>query len=83
MTDRTYVPFYSSYLQLTLSFLRNELAFDSLEDTRKFLADHSADIFKDPRHPDSQKVLESKPAYPKLLQAYEEKYRKVQIKGAI
>ena len=75
--------FYPSYLQLTLSFLRNELAFDSLEDTRKFLADHSADIFKDPRHPDSQKVVESKPAYPKLLQAYEEKYRKVQIKGAI
>ena len=70
-------------MQLSLPFLTKELAFDSLEDTRKFLADHSADTFRDHRHPDSQKVFECKPAHPKLLQAYEEKYRKVQIKGAI
>jgi hypothetical protein len=71
------------YLTIPLPYLQNVLAFDSLDATRAFLVDHSAAFFINPRAPDSQKVLECKPAIPQLSQAFEEKYRKVLIKGAI
>jgi len=44
---------------------------------------HSAAFFVDPTLPDEQKTLDCKPAAPKLAQVFEEKYRKVLIKGAI
>ncbi|KAG2011387.1 hypothetical protein CC2G_011513 [Coprinopsis cinerea AmutBmut pab1-1] len=72
-----------AYLKVPLTFLQNELAFESLEETVKFLQSHSAACFVDPRHPDSQKIVECRPAHAKLVQVYEEKYRKVAIKGAI
>ncbi|RXW20656.1 hypothetical protein EST38_g5192 [Candolleomyces aberdarensis] len=72
-----------AYLKVPLSFIVKELAFDTLEEARLFLANHSADTFTDQRHPDSQKILDSKQANPKLQQALEEKYRKVMIRGAI
>lgn len=73
----------SSYMKITLEFIQNELAFDTLEEARVFLNSHGADVFSNAMVPDSQKVLECRPAHPKLLQTYEEKYRKIIIKGAI
>lgn len=72
-----------SYLQVSLNFLAKELAFESLEETLQFLVEHSADIFTNKLAPDTQKTLECRQAHSKLLQAFEEKYRKVMIKGAI
>lgn len=73
-----------AYSQLSLPFITKLLAFDdNFEETRRFLADHGADTFKDQRHPDSQKVLDCKAAHAKVLQVFETKYRKVLIKGAI
>jgi len=72
-----------AYLTIPLSYLQNALAFDSLDAARAFLVDHSAAFFTNPRAPDSQKMLECKPAIPQLSQAFEEKYRKIMIKGAI
>jgi hypothetical protein len=59
------------------------LAFESLDAARVFLVNHSAAFFTDPRAPDSEKILDCKPAMPQLSQAFEERYRKVLIKGAI
>jgi hypothetical protein len=73
----------SRYKTIPLSFIHNVLAFDTLDAARVFLVDHSAAFFTNPREPDGQKVLDCKPAYPQLAQAFEEKYRKVLIKGAI
>ncbi|KAF5309282.1 hypothetical protein D9611_014670 [Ephemerocybe angulata] len=72
-----------AYKEVPLTFITKELAFETLEDARLFLADHGADTFKDPRHPDSQKVLECKSAHAKIAEVFEEKYRRVLIKGAI
>ncbi|KAJ7090598.1 SAC3/GANP/Nin1/mts3/eIF-3 p25 family-domain-containing protein [Mycena crocata] len=72
-----------AYKSIPLSFIHQELAFDSLEQAREFLADHSAAYFTDPNHPDGQKMLDCKPAGPQLTQAFDRKYRKVLIKGAI
>lgn len=72
-----------AYRQISLSFVQNELAFESLEDARGFLSDHSAALFTDPMVPDSKKMVECKMAQSKLAPVYEEKYRKVMIKGAI
>jgi hypothetical protein len=44
---------------------------------------HSAAFFEDPNRPDEQKILNCKAAAPSLAQIFEEKYRKVLIKGAI
>jgi len=68
---------------IPLSFIHNVLAFDSLDATRVFLVDHSAAFFTNAHEPDAKKVLECKSASPQLSQAFEEKYRKVLIKGAI
>jgi hypothetical protein len=71
------------YLTLPLSFIQQELAFDSVTLAREFLMSHSSALFTNPDNPDSEKVLDCKPTFPQLTQAYEEKYRKVLIKGAI
>ncbi|KAJ7636051.1 SAC3/GANP/Nin1/mts3/eIF-3 p25 family-domain-containing protein [Mycena polygramma] len=72
-----------AYKTIPLAFIHQELAFESLEQAREFLADHSAAYFTNPGSPDDQKTLDCKPAGTQLNQAFETKYRKVLIKGAI
>jgi len=72
-----------SYRTISLAFLQRTLAFDSLEDTNTFLVTHSAAVFTNPSSPDIDKIVECKIANQKLAQVFEEKYRKVLIKGAI
>lgn len=68
---------------MPLSFIQNELAFESLAAAREFLVEHRVGFFQNPNSPDADAVLDCKPASPQLAQIYEEKYRKVQIKGAV
>lgn len=70
-------------MRIPLTFIQNELAFDSLDMAREFLETHRAAYFSNPNSPDSEKTLECKPVVPQLAQAFEEKYRKIQIKGAV
>jgi len=72
-----------AYKSISLSFIQNELAFDNLTAARDFLVGHSAAFFVNPNSPDNQKTLDCKPAAHQLTQAFEEKYRKILIKGAI
>ncbi|EJF64140.1 hypothetical protein DICSQDRAFT_54014 [Dichomitus squalens LYAD-421 SS1] len=72
-----------AYRSLQLSFIQNELAFDTLAAAREFLAEHRAAFFQNPNSPDPEKVLDCKPAGSPLASVFEEKYRKVQIKGAV
>ncbi|KAF8899596.1 SAC3/GANP/Nin1/mts3/eIF-3 p25 family-domain-containing protein [Gymnopilus junonius] len=71
------------YKTISLSYLSQTLAFESLEDARTFLADHQVTTFTNPNSPDMEKVIDCKPAYPTLQRIFEEKYRKVAIRGAI
>jgi SAC3 family protein LENG8/THP3 len=73
----------SRYLKLPLSFIKEELAFEHFGEARDFLMNHSSAFFSNPNSPDSEKTLECKPAAAQLAQVFEEKYRKVSIKGAI
>ena len=70
-------------MKIPLEFIQNELAFDTLEEAREFLKGHNADGFVSALVPDNQKIVDCRPVHPKLLQSYEEKYRKIIIKGAI
>ncbi|KAI0788796.1 SAC3/GANP/Nin1/mts3/eIF-3 p25 family-domain-containing protein [Abortiporus biennis] len=72
-----------AYQTLPLSFIQTELAFDTTSQAREFLQEHRAGIFKDPNCPDESLVFDCKGASAPLHQAFEEKYRKVQIKGAV
>ncbi|OCH90997.1 hypothetical protein OBBRIDRAFT_818983 [Obba rivulosa] len=72
-----------AYRILSLSFIQSELAFDTLAAARDFLSEHGAAFFQNPNSPDSEKTLDCKPAGAPLAQVFEEKYRKVQIKGAV
>lgn len=71
------------YKTIPLSFIHDELAFESPEAAREFIIAHSAAFFTNPNNPDLEKVLDCKPAGPPLAQAFENKYRKVMIRGAI
>ena len=71
------------YKTTPLTFIHHELAFDSLEQACDFLADHSAAHFANPGSADGQKILDCKLAGAQLPQVFEERYRKVLIKGAI
>ena len=68
---------------MQLTFVSNELAFESLENAREFLTEHRVGFFQNPNSPDAEKVLDCKPAVAPLAQVFEEKYRRVQIKGAV
>ncbi|KAF9221368.1 hypothetical protein BS17DRAFT_797160 [Gyrodon lividus] len=72
-----------AYRTLTLVFIQNELAFDTLTDAQTFITSHGAACFTNPNSPDRAKVLDCKSASPLIAQAYEEKYRKVAIRGAV
>jgi hypothetical protein len=72
-----------AYRTLTLAFIQNELAFETLLETQTYLHTHRAALFINPNDPDREKVLDCKAASPLITQAYEEKYRKVAIRGAV
>ncbi|KIK07765.1 hypothetical protein K443DRAFT_673031 [Laccaria amethystina LaAM-08-1] len=72
-----------AYKTISLTFIQNELAFDSADLARTFLVEHSVAFFVNAHSPDEQKTLDCKSAMPHLAQVLEEKYRKVMIKGAI
>ena len=59
------------------------LGFDDLSDAHNFLSDHSIALFTNPNSPDAEKILDCRNAHTKLTQVYEDKYRKVMIRGAI
>ncbi|THH27381.1 hypothetical protein EUX98_g6801, partial [Antrodiella citrinella] len=73
-----------SYLTLQLVFIQSELAFETPAEARTFLSTHDvAKFFKNANSPDEDVVLECRAAHAVLTQAFEEKYRKVQIRGAV
>ena len=71
------------YRALQLVFIQTELAFDTPADARTFLNEHGINSYQNPNSPDEDAILDSKPAQSVLAQVFEEKYRKVQIKGAV
>lgn len=71
------------YKTLPLSFIQNELAFETLAHARECLSENRGSFFQNPNAPDTDKILDCKPAHIPLVEAFEEKYRKVQIKGAV
>ena len=70
------------YRIIQLTFLKSELAFETLDDARMFLVKHNAGFFTNPNDPDD-KDLDCRAAHSRLKEVFEEKYRKVGIKGAI
>lgn len=60
-----------------------ELAFDSLTQARDFLDAHGGGVFANPNEPDKRRTLDCKAASPRLAQAYEEKYSRNRLKGAV
>ncbi|EKM81933.1 hypothetical protein AGABI1DRAFT_112122 [Agaricus bisporus var. burnettii JB137-S8] len=80
---RAFITISKAYRTLPLKFIQNELAFDSLEATRTFLTDHSCAFFVNANVTDNDKIFDCKAASYGLMQVYENKYRKVGIKGAI
>ncbi|KAH7872998.1 SAC3/GANP/Nin1/mts3/eIF-3 p25 family-domain-containing protein [Lentinula edodes] len=72
-----------AYRTISLSFIQNELGFDDLDSTIKFLEEHKGAHFTNPTSSNSQKIVECKSAATYLGQVYEEKYRKVGIRGAV
>jgi len=72
-----------AYKTLPLNFIHNELAFNAIEDAREFLSTNGCAFFSNPNSPDQEKVFDCKPAAAPLTGLLEEKFRKVQIKGAI
>lgn len=73
-----------AYLSLRLSFISTELAFDNVTQAKEFLEQHRVgNFFKNPNSPDDEKIMDCKAAHQTLVQIFEEKYRKVQIKGAV
>ncbi|KAJ4465799.1 SAC3/GANP/Nin1/mts3/eIF-3 p25 family-domain-containing protein [Lentinula edodes] len=72
-----------AYRTISLSFIQNELGFDDLDSTIKFLEEHKGAHFTNPTSSNSQKIVECRSAVTYLGQVYEEKYRKVWIRGAV
>lgn len=64
-------------------FIQTELAFEDFDSTIKFLEEHKAAHFTNPSSSNAEKILECKPIATHLAQVYEEKYRRVGIKGAV
>lgn len=72
-----------AYRTLPLDFIRKELAFDDIGKAREFLTLHNAVFFQNPNSPDQDLIFDCKAAHASLAQSFEDKYRKVQIKGAV
>jgi SAC3 family protein LENG8/THP3 len=60
-----------------------ELAWDSVAEVREFLGTHGAAVFVNPNAPSNTLELACKQAAPALSHAFEQKFRRVQIKGAV
>lgn len=75
----------TSYLQLPLSFIANELAFDSVSDAHHFLSEHLIAVYTSTGQTasDNEKCLDCKTVHPRVVACYEEKYKKVDIVGRI
>lgn len=71
------------YHQVPLTFLRDELAFDSVEQVVEFLADHKVPSIQNINASDEEKVWECRQAHAPLSRVFEAKYRKAKIEGAI
>jgi SAC3 family protein LENG8/THP3 len=71
------------YQRLSVAFILQELAFDNFSHVRDFLMGHRAVHFVNPNSPDAEKVLDCKVVSVELPAVLEEKYSRVQIKGAI
>jgi len=72
-----------AYRTLPLIFICTELALETVEDAREFLSTNGCAFFSNPNSPDQEKIFDCKPAAAPLAQLLDEKFRKVQIKGAI
>ena len=72
-----------SYISVPLVFIVKELSFENVSEVVDFLSSHDCAVFTDPNHPDIEKVFDCKSASAPLAKLMEEKFRKVQIKGAI
>ncbi|KAA1468774.1 hypothetical protein DENSPDRAFT_794948 [Dentipellis sp. KUC8613] len=72
-----------AYQKISLSVIQQELAFDNYVQARDFLVLHGAAFFTNPNSRDEEKLLDCRAAAAPLAQVFEEKYRKVQIKGAV
>lgn len=70
-------------MQLSLTFIQDELAFDDMPHLTTFLTTHRAAFYQNPNASDNDKILDCKAAQSSLAQSYEEKYRKATIRGAI
>lgn len=73
----------SRYRTLSLQFITDELAFESITHAIEFLTSHGVTAYTNPNDRQDERILDCKAAFPVLSQAYEEKYRRVQIKGAV
>lgn len=72
------------YQKVSLTFISDELAFENgVEDAHEFMVAHGAGFYVNPNLATSEKILDGKLAAPALATAYEEKYRRVAIKGSI
>ncbi|KAL5531662.1 hypothetical protein ACEPAG_4539 [Sanghuangporus baumii] len=72
-----------AYQRMPLAFIRDELAFDNAAHVTTFLTQHGAAFYQNPNVPDDQKVLACKAMQVPLAQAFDEKYRKARITGAV
>ncbi|KAI0343121.1 hypothetical protein BDW22DRAFT_1329180 [Trametopsis cervina] len=72
-----------AYRTIPLTFIEKELGFDTSTQAREFLQEHRGAFFQNPNSPDTETIIDCKPAFSPLAQVFEEKYRKVQIKGAV
>jgi len=72
-----------SYISVPLVFIVKELAFENVSEALDFLSSHDCAIFANPNHSDAEKAFDCKSASAPLAKLMEEKFRKVQIKGAI
>lgn len=72
-----------AYHNLPVTFIRDELAFETSVQVAKFLTDHKAPFYQNPNAEDDEKILNCKQAQLPLSQAYDERYRKAKLKGAI
>ena len=70
------------YLQLDVKFIRDKFGFDGSQQTCDFLSKHQA-VFRNPNAPEDERILDCKSSHLSLSQAYESKYRKAVIVGAI
>jgi SAC3 family protein LENG8/THP3 len=70
-------------MTIPLCFIEKQLSYDSIGAARESLVAHSAATFKNPYDLDADKLLDCKAAFPLLMTSFEEKYRKVGIKGRI